>query len=166
MSALPKPYVPAEYSSSVGDRQTTPSRVIETHSKRPKVVKPKTFYRSNTLPNNLKVLSLLQKCSFGLAIVSLTTSIGVYISTVQIPKLWSQEYQHLEDLQRQERQLIAINETIKYQIAKEAGDDSGLSISKPESAVFVSPAKIEAKSDRPTAKNNQDVELKHSSYGY
>ena len=169
MSALPQRDLQAEYYYPRNDREISPSQIIEkSHLERAKVVKPKTFYRSNTLPNNLKVLSLLQKGSFGLAIVSMATSIGVYISTVQIPKLWSQEYQHLEDLQRQERQLIAINETIKYQIAREAGNDSRLSVSKPKSAVFLSPAKIEAKSDRSITKNEQEaiVELKHSSYGY
>ena len=170
MSALRQPDLPAEYySPTIGERELTPSpqKTTETRIEPAKVVKPKTFYRANTLPKNLKVLSLLQKGSFCLAIASMTTSIGVYISTVQIPKLWSQEYQHLENLQRQERQLIAINETIKYQIAREAGVDSRLSVSKPESAVFVSPAKVEAKSEPSINKNNQAiVEFKHSSYGY
>lgn len=171
MSALRQPDLPVEYySPKIREVEITslPQDKIEKSRKIPaQVVKPKTFYRANTLPNKLKVLSLIQKGSFGLAIASITTSLGVYISTVQIPKLWSQEYQHLEDLQRQERQLIAINETIKYQIAREAGDDSQLSVSKPESAVFISPAKVEAKSDRSIGKNKQAIaDLKHSSYGY
>ena len=171
MSALRQPDLPAEYySPQIREQQITslPQDKIEKSRVEPgKIVKSKTFSRSNTLPKNLKKLSLLQKGSFGLAIASMTTSIGVYISTVQIPKLWSQEYQHLEDLQRQERQLIEINETIKYQIAREAGDNSQLSVSKPESAVFVSPAKIEAKDAQSIGKNKQAIaKLKHSSYGY
>ena len=131
------------------------------------IVKPKTFHQASTLPNNIKVLLLLQKGSFGLAMASIMTSIGVYVSTVQIPKLWSQEYQHLENLQRQERQLIAINETIKYQIAREAGDDHQLSVSNPESAVFVTPAKIEVKSTESIRQSQQAIaKLKHSSFGY
>ena len=169
MSALRKP-VPAEYySSRIRSQNITPPQEANGQSqvRSAKVLKTKSFSRSNVLPKNLKVLSLLQKGSFSLAIASMTTSIGVYISTVQIPKLWSQEYQHLEDLQRQERQLIAINETIKYQIAREAGDDSQLSISKPESAVFISPAKVEARSKQNIGKNQQAIaKLKHSSYGY
>ena len=171
MSALRQPDLPAEYYyPKIREQQITSlpqDKIDKLRSQPAKVVKPKTFSRSNTLPKNLKTLSLLQKGSFGLAIVSMATSIGVYISTVQIPKLWSQEYQHLEDLQRQERQLIAINETIKYQIAREAGDDSQLSVSKPESAVFISPAKIEAKDGQSIGKNQQAIaKLKHSSYGY
>ena len=103
----------------------------QARAKSTKVVRSKSFSSRNTLPNNLKSLSLLQKGSFGLAIASMSVSIGLYISTVQIPKLWSQEYQQLENLQRQERQLIAINETIKYQIAKEAAQDDRLSVSDP-----------------------------------
>ena len=170
MSALRQPDLPTKYyshgirSQEIAD--PSPNK-IETQIESVKVVKSKNFSRSNTLPKNLKVLSLLQKGSFGLAIASLTTSIGVYISTVQIPKLWSQEYQHLENLQRQERQLIAVNETIKYQIAREANLDRERSVSKPESAIFVSPAKIVAKSDRHLNRKQQaTVKFKHSSYGY
>ena len=61
----------------------------------------------------------------------------------------------LENLQLQERQLIAINETLKYQIAREAGHDSRLSVTKPESAVFISPAKIEAKNQQNTSENDR-----------
>ena len=171
MSALRQPDLPAEYySPKIREPQITPpqEKIEKSRAKPAKVVRSKTFSRSNTLPKNLKLLSRLQKGSFGLAIVSMTTSIGVYVSTVQIPKLWSQEYQHLEDLQRQERQLIAINETIKYQIAQEATNDGQLSVSKPESAVFVTPAKIEDKSEYSIGENKLKAiaKLKHSSYGY
>ena len=132
-----------------------------------KVLKTKTFPTANTLPNHLKTLSLLQKGSFGLAIASMAASIGLYMSTVQIPKLWSQEYQHLEDLQRQERQLISINETIKYQIAQEASQNSNLAISKPESAVFIDPAKVELRKQPDNRKNQfEEVALKYGGLGY
>ena len=133
---------------------------------RTKVVKQGGFPQANNLPHNLKVLSLIQKASFGIAIASMTTSIGLYISTVQIPKIWSQEYQNLENLQRQERQLVSINETIKYQIAKEAGKNSKLEISNPESALFIQPAKFKARED---ITNNQEIEqinLQYRSWGY
>ena len=170
MSALRQPDFSTEYysrrmqSREIAHPPQQTSR--QKQAKTTKVVKP-NFSSSSTLPERLKVLSLLQKASFGLAIASMTTSIGVYISTVQIPKLWSQEYQHLENLQRQERQLISINETIKYQIAHEAGQDSNLSISKPESAVFVSPAKVEPRDRYNNSKDKQAIlELKYDSYGY
>ena len=148
MSALRQPDFSTEYYSpqtplvkSQPERQLTSKPSVNSRT----IIKSKAFSAPATLPKKLKTLSLLQKSSFGLAIASMTASIGVYISTVQIPKLWSQEYHHLENLQRQERQLIGINETIKYQIAQEAGQDDRLAITKPESAVFISPAKVELK---------------------
>ena len=130
-----------------------------------KVVRPTSISSRNTLPNRLKTLSLIQKSSFGLAIASMTASISLYIYTVQIPKFWSQEYQQLENLQRQERQLIAINETMKYQIAQEASKDGQLSISESRSALFISPKKIEPKIISDKSTNRQEV-VEHSSFGY
>ena len=141
--------------------------LVRTQVKSGKVLNKKAFPASNNLPHNLKALSLLQKGSFGLAIASMTASIGLYISTVQIPKLWSQEHQHMEDLQLQERQLISINETIKYQIAQEANQNNSLAISKPESAVFISPAKVESRQQSSnTADELEAAALKYSSLGY
>jgi hypothetical protein len=172
MSALRQADFSADYYSlrlqSQQISQNYPETIKQPQVKSTKVVKTRNFTKSQTLPQNLQVLSLLQKGSFGIALASLSVSIGLYISTVQIPKLWSQEYQNLENLQRQERQLIAINETIKYQTAKEASQDRNLSISTPESAVFITPAKVVTnKQQSPTAINQQQIiNLKHSNLGY
>jgi hypothetical protein len=132
-----------------------------------KLVKSRAFRDSTTLPQNLKTLSLIQKGSFAVAIATMTASISLYASTVKIPKLWSQEYQHLEDLQLQERQLIAVNESIKYQIAQEASQDKNLSISKPESAIFLRPAKVGSRKSVDLEQNQQQIaELKYNSLGY
>ena len=121
MSALRQSNPVNNYYPQASTPEVKEERLVKKiRDKSTKVVVHRTFPRSNKLPSHLKTLSLLQKGSFGLAIASMTASVGLYVSTVQIPKLWSQEYQHLEDLQRQERQLISINETIKYQIAREA----------------------------------------------
>ena len=171
MSALRQPNFSPEYYSL-----PHPIQKKNNHNK-PLIKNPKaksvktlnlgTFPKTNTLPKNLQILSLLQKGSFGLALVSMTASIGLYMSTVQIPKLWSQEYQNLETLQRQERQLIAINETIKYQVAQEAGLNNSLSISKPDLAVFIPPAKVSLKTQPEHIKNQQkSIELKHTNLGY
>ncbi|MGB5632219.1 MAG: hypothetical protein WBM44_14690 [Waterburya sp.] len=170
MSALRQPnfstkyYSPTTQLKKINDQRQV-VRQPKVHSA--KIVKSKAFLASTNLPSNLQALSLLQKGSCGLAIASMAASIGLYISTVHIPKLWSQEYQHLENLQRQERQLVAINETIKYQIAHEAGQDNRLALSKPESAVFINPAKTQVKNQSNISKNKPNtVELKHSSLGY
>lgn len=179
MSALRQPdFDPKSYSQGIlpqqagdpegyGSRNRNRQINQQARAKSAKVVRSKSFSSRTTLPSNLKSLSLLQKGSFGLAIASMSVSIGLYMSTVQIPKLWSQEYQQLENLQRQERQLIAINETIKYQTAKEAAQDDRLSVSEPESAIFLTPAKVEQKNLSNTQKNDFETdELKHSGYGY
>jgi hypothetical protein len=97
----------------------------------------------------------------------MTASISLYVSTVKIPQLWSQEYQHLEDLQQQERQLVAVNETIKYQIAQEAGKNKSLIISKPESAIFINPAQVKTRKPADLQQTQSKIaELKYNSLGY
>lgn len=140
-------------------------RYRQIQPKKLKVARTTNISTRNTLPSKLKALSLIQRGSFGLAIASMSATIGLYIYTVQIPKLWSQEYQQLENLQRQERQLIAINETIKYQIAREASKNGQLSLSESQSALFISPKKIEPKiSNKPIER--QKVVENYRSLGY
>jgi len=169
MSALRQPDFNSDYYYT--HPQVSPAvdqpEIIKPQVSRSKVVKSKDFRAASTLPKNLKTLSQIQKGSFAMAIATMTASICLYSSTVQIPKLWSQEYQHLEDLQLQERQLVAINETIKYQIAQEALQESGLGLSKPESAVFIRPAKVkQKKASGADVAQAKTVELKHNSWGY
>ncbi|WP_319422533.1 hypothetical protein [Pleurocapsa sp. FMAR1] len=170
MSALRQPDLTTEYYSPELQPKNNNHQyqvVKRPQVKRAKVVKSRNFSQSNVLPNNLKTLSSLQKGSFGLALVSMTASIGLYISTVQIPELWSQEYQNLENLQLQERQLVSINETIKYQIAKEAGQNKQLAISTPESALFINPAEVQVKTASQINVNRVKVaNLKLNSWGY
>ncbi|MFM2311446.1 MAG: hypothetical protein RLZZ04_722 [Cyanobacteriota bacterium] len=170
MSALRQPDFSTDYYyPPVQPNQAVHQPNIVSRSPNPpaKLVKSKAFHDSTTLPQNLKTLSLIQKGSFAVAIATMTASISLYASTVKIPKLWSQEYQHLEDLQLQERQLIAVNESIKYQIAQEAAQDKHLSISKPESAIFISPAKVAPRKPVDLEQNQQQIaELKYNSLGY
>ncbi len=170
MSALPQPDFERYYSpkpefadstslSRQGSKSTAPQRK--------NAVKQGSFPQQNRLPQKLKLLSALQKTSFTLAITSMLASTGLYISTVQIPEQWSKEYRNLEDLQRQERQLIAINEKIKYQIGQDARSDRNLSISQPESAVFITPAKVNSEVELKNPSNNREVvKIKHDNLGY
>jgi hypothetical protein len=174
MSALRQPNFSAEYycppvtpKQEVQQPNNVSPALNQSANQPDKLVKSKTFHDSTTLPQNLKTLSLIQKGSFVVAIATMTASISLYASTVKIPKLWSQEYQHLEDLQIQERQLIAVNESIKYQIAQEASQDKNLSISKPESAIFISPAKVAPRKPVDLEQNQQKIaERMHHSLGY
>jgi|GEM_PF-2561765 len=170
MSAQPQPDFDRYYSPQpefTGLITHERHRAKSTTIQRKKVVKQGSFPQQNRLPQNLKLLSAIQKTSFGLALASMLASTGLYISTVQIPGQWSQEYRNLEDLQRQERQLITINEKIKYQIAHDARRDRNLSISQPESAVFIAPAKVDSKAQLKTSSNNQEVvKIKYDNLGY
>lgn len=168
MSALRQPDFYSEHYTSkmqpaIADKSNR-QLAARPSKKQTKTVYPATFSQRNSLPKKLKTLSLIQKGSFGLAIASMTASLSLYVSTVQIPKLWSQEYQYLEDLQLQERQLIAVNETIKYQMAREASKNKELSVSQPESALFVSPAKVSPKVL--ATEPSEAVELERGSLGY
>jgi len=171
MSALRQPDFSTEYYAPQAQPQKRlnpeKKKINQPQIKKTKVLKSRAFSQSHNLTNNLKILSLAQQASFGLALASLATSIGVYISTVKIPDIWSQEYQNLENLQRQERQLVSINETMKYQIAKEASNSNTLSISKPESALFINPAQIKPRAELKNHQQKQELtNLKHGSLGY
>ena len=168
MSALRQPDFAQEYYSPPTQ---SPNKLVQKKARKPQVkrnqvLRSRSFTQANKLPKNLKLLTYVQTVSFGLALTSMTASIGLYISSVQIPKIWSQEYQNLEELQRQERQLVSINETIKYQIAKEAGANNKLAISQPESALFIDPAQVEPRAESAIASEAKIVNLKYSSWGY
>jgi len=168
MSALRQPSFPAESypPKPKQKRKQASSRYQKT--KQITVKSPANFPQAKSIPANLETLSLVQRTSFGLALVSMAASIGLYMSTVNIPQLWSQEYRNLENLQGQERQLIAINESLKYQIAQQAGQDRNLSISKPEEAVFITPAQVSIKTqpNQQEAEAQNIIELKYNSLGY
>lgn len=88
----------------------------------------------------LQLLTWLQKGSSYVAAVTMLSSISLYITTVRIPQMWSQEYANLEELQLKERQLIAINESLKYEIAQKAQQkESEMSNISPENTIFLQP---------------------------
>lgn len=121
------------------------------------------------LPVNLQVLLLLQKGSFGVALLTMAASLGLYVATVRIPALWSQEYRNLESLQQQERQLTAINETLKYQLAREAKQQNlNLLTQQPQNAVFITPAGVNINSqlEDENAEEAKIAKFKHTSFGY
>jgi hypothetical protein len=125
--------------------------------------------KTQQIPANLQVLLLLQKTSFAIALLSAAASLGLYIFTVRVPQLWSQEYQKLETLQQQERQLTAINESLKYQIAREAEQkNNNLSFQQSNDAVFISPAEVKVDQetgDRQT-QAGELVKFRYTSFGY
>ena len=110
----------------------------------------------------LQLLKLLQRGSSGVAIVMMSGSIALYLATVRIPQQWTQEYEKLEALQRQERQLVALDESLKYEIAQQAEQsDWELSAIAPESTIFLQKAKVEpvTQTSEPAAELWQSVRI-------
>jgi NADH:ubiquinone oxidoreductase subunit 5 (subunit L)/multisubunit Na+/H+ antiporter MnhA subunit len=118
---------------------------------------PADLPKVKQLPVKIQILLFLQRGSFVLAFTLIASSIAVYISTVRIPQIWSKEYRNLETLQRQERQLTAINETLKQKIAQQAENaENNLVPLTSTNAIFVPPASIVPRSGANSAKNSQN----------
>ena len=159
MSALPKPSVdhypiPSKHYSSrrTKSRKNSLSRKAQQSQSSDRALRasfadralePSTpqisqFPKAQPLPAKLKVLLLLQKSSLGLALILIASSIAVYVSTVRIPELWSKKYQDLKTLQRQERQLVAANESLKHKLAQQAQEkDSNLALINSNNTIFI-----------------------------
>lgn len=110
-------------------------------------------------PVRLKRLFLIQKLAFGIGSCLMISSALIYASSVPIPQMWSQEYEQLKSLQRQERELTAANETIKNDLLKQAQKDAKeaqheLSYLRPDNVLFVEEADILPKSSTNKPKNS------------
>jgi len=91
----------------------------------------------------VRVLTVAQRTSTVVTFSLVASALTVYGWTVYSQQMWGKEYQRLEALQRQERQLTTANEVLKDQMAQEAEDPaSGLSIPDPTHAIFLQPAPL------------------------
>jgi hypothetical protein len=61
-----------------------------------------------------------QRLSVIVAFVLVAATLLIYSSTMYTQQLWSKEYRKLEQLKRQERQMLTSGELLKAQIASEA----------------------------------------------
>jgi hypothetical protein len=90
---------------------------------------------------NLKVLRLFQQSSCVLAFSLVIATSIVYVSSFYLPQKWSKQYKQLTILQRQERELTRVNESLKKQLAQQAqSPDAGLESFDPTKAIFIEPA--------------------------
>jgi len=104
---------------------------------------------SETAPLWLQWFMLCQRYSFAIAFVLIAATFSVYASIVYSQKVWSREYQTLQKLQRQERQLTAARELLKTQLAEQAEQqNTGLVQPTSENNLF-----LEAAPQRPANKN-------------
>ena len=120
------------------------------------------FVRRKHVAPRLKSLCLLQKITLGIGSCLMASSALVYASSVPMPQMWSQEYEQLKSLQRQERELTAANETIKNDLLKQAQQEAKdakyqLSYLRPDSVIFIEKAKINSQSPK-------DSKNKHSPF--
>ena len=118
----------------------------------------------NKINLRLNKLAKLQPAFIGLSTVLVASSTFVYIATVSIPQKWSQEYEQLQKLQRQERELIAANEVIKNSITKQAKlketqDKNQLNYLKPNDIVFLKATDVQPSS----SKNQSKIQFSPSS---
>lgn len=96
---------------------------------------------SQPLPTWLRSLLWIQHSSAVVTFGLIGTTLLVYAVTVYSQQIWSREYRQLEDLQRQERNLVATHESLKNQLAVEAQDEQvGLVSPHPNNTIFLSPS--------------------------
>jgi hypothetical protein len=93
------------------------------------------------MPLWLTLLVMAQRGSSVVTFILIAAVLTVYSWTVYAQQRWGQAYRHLESLQKQERQLIATNEVLKNQMARQAEKpDVGLILPDPSTRIFLSPA--------------------------
>jgi hypothetical protein len=96
---------------------------------------------SSSLPEWLRHLLMIQR---GSSIVALAVVVGVlatYGWTVYLQRSWNREYQSLEVLRQQERQLTTASETLKYQLAELSEQpEAGLVLPNSEQILFLTPS--------------------------
>jgi hypothetical protein len=93
------------------------------------------------VPGWVRSLLLTQQISVVATFVLAGSVLVVYGWTVYAQQIWGKEYQHLETLRRNERQLTTKTEMLKDQIAK-VGDRPGTTLApqSPDSLIFLKPA--------------------------
>lgn len=92
------------------------------------------------LPRPLQRLKKIQRWSAVVAVVAIALAVVVYGQTVQIQNAWSNDYQRLQTLQRQERDLRVALEVLKDKVARQAeAADSTLQPPAPKQLIFLRP---------------------------
>lgn len=102
---------------------------------------------AESVPSWLLRLFTLHRHSSIMAFLLVATTLVVYGWTVYSQQLWSQAYRKLQNLQRDERELMTANEVLKNQMAKEAERPPAKLVSPtPAGMLFLNPAPAEPNS--------------------
>ena len=89
----------------------------------------------------VKALILAQQGSAIAAFCLVSAALGVYSWTVYAQASWGREYDRLEQLQKDQRQMTTANEALKNQIAQQAeAPESGLVLPDFSNTIFLPPA--------------------------
>jgi len=94
----------------------------------------------NRIPKSVIALQAIEKlifvCTLGLGAATL----GIYSVTVQKQQQWMTQHNHLQKLERYERQLVTASEILKNRMASQAEtSDTGLVPQNPETTIFLDP---------------------------
>lgn len=112
----------------------------------------KVLPTAKPLPFWVTSLIFVQRGTAVLSLLLVLSGLAVYGWTVYTQQRWGHAYGRLERLQKRERQLLAANEVLKNQIAKQAeAPGAGLVLPNPDDTIFLSPAPL-----RPTVKPEVD----------
>jgi hypothetical protein len=93
------------------------------------------------VPVWLKSLLFVQRSSDVITFLLIAATLALYSWTVYTQQQWTKEYDKLQNLQRNERQLTTTNEGIKNQLAQQAEKPaSGMVAPDPRSTIYLQPA--------------------------
>jgi hypothetical protein len=158
LRALPTAARPANLRPDLRSRQLPlpPSQIRQRPAGRSTV---RQLPSTQPLPQWLRALVQGQKISILLALGLGISALTVYGLTFYAQHLWGQEYQKLDSLRRNNRQMSAYIGVMKNEIATQAEQSRGTLVRKsPETLIFVKPAPRPAdpppaKSPKPTIKS-------------
>jgi len=94
----------------------------------------------NRLPKSVVALQAIEKVFFACTLGLGAATIGIYSLTVQTQQEWMQKYNHLQNLERYERQLVTASEILKNRMASQAETQAtDLVPQNPETTIFLDP---------------------------
>ena len=165
MSALPQHYFQVDSGETLAANlsNTQINSTSQTKLRNNSQQSPSHFPKPQKFPVYLKILLLLQKGSLAVAGLSIATGIVLYLLTVSIPQQWSKEYRKLENLQRQERQLTSIGESLKYKISQQTAEFEMSPIAS-NNTVFLKPNSVTVNPQ--PSEESSDKSLKKINLGY
>ncbi|AFZ04221.1 hypothetical protein [Calothrix sp. PCC 6303] len=113
---------------------------IPTGSKKDSATDISVMPGSEAMPLWLLRLSVCQRNTSIVTFICVAATLLVYGWSVYSQQLWSQSYQKLQNLQRQERQLTVTNGVLKSKMAADAEkNNNGLTSITPQRTIFLTP---------------------------